>query len=53
MEVEDPIDELLQLVEAIDLCSKNAPSGLSYILKMLKGRLFQAVLKLESEEVGK
>ncbi|MBI9109882.1 hypothetical protein [Maridesulfovibrio ferrireducens] len=53
MEVEDPIDELFQLVEAIDLCSKTAPSGLSYMLKILKNRLYQVVLKLEEEEVVK
>ncbi|WP_156891664.1 hypothetical protein [Maridesulfovibrio zosterae] len=48
--MEDPVGELYQLVEALDLCCRTAPVGLSFILKLLKDRLYAAVVQLENQE---
>ncbi len=48
--MKDPVGELYQLVEALDTCSKIAPVGLAFLLKMLKNRLYAAAVQLEGEE---
>ncbi|WP_319780819.1 hypothetical protein [Maridesulfovibrio sp.] len=49
-DTKDSIEELYELVEALETCCNAAPAGLAYILKMVVKKFYKILAAIDGEE---